>query len=210
MDEVAARTEQLEKHDAQLVRFQQTAESIVVSDDETLTAAAVLVKEIRSQVNAIETERKELVKPFNDGVKAINTKAKAITMPLNELRTAVEQKMIAYQDERRREEERKRKEAEEKALAEAAKAEAEGEPEKADAIVEVAAQQTAPPKTEAVKSAFATTSVRKTWTFSVENLGEVPRQYMVLDVTAVRAAIKSGVREIPGLKIYEERKTLVR
>jgi len=41
------------------------------------------------------------------------------------------------------------------------------------------------------------------WDFEVTNLAEVPREYLCLDVKAVRAAIDGGAREIPGLKIEE-------
>jgi hypothetical protein len=38
----------------------------------------------------------------------------------------------------------------------------------------------------------------------------VPREYLVLNESAVRAAIKNGVRNIPGLKIFETAGTVIR
>lgn len=49
-----------------------------------------------------------------------------------------------------------------------------------------------------------TKGVTKTWTFDLEDLSEVPREYLVLDETKVRAAIKEGARHIPGIRIYQK------
>jgi hypothetical protein len=53
--------------------------------------------------------------------------------------------------------------------------------------------------------------VRKTWTFEVVDLDQVPREYMSLDVEVVRNAIsRDGVRQISGLTIYQNEMLHVR
>jgi hypothetical protein len=53
--------------------------------------------------------------------------------------------------------------------------------------------------------------VRKTWTFEVVDLDQVPREYMSLDVEVVRNAIsKDGVRYISGLRIFQNETLHVR
>lgn len=47
-------------------------------------------------------------------------------------------------------------------------------------------------------------SVRMVWSFDVVDLAQVPTEFIALDEKAVRAAIKDGVREIAGLKIYQK------
>ena len=50
----------------------------------------------------------------------------------------------------------------------------------------------------------ATAFVRRSWTFEVVNLDQVPREYVSLDVPVVRAAItQDGIRQIPGLRIFQ-------
>jgi hypothetical protein len=50
----------------------------------------------------------------------------------------------------------------------------------------------------------STAYTRRTWTFEVVDLDQVPREYMSLDVDVVREAInKDTVREIPGLRIFQ-------
>jgi hypothetical protein len=57
----------------------------------------------------------------------------------------------------------------------------------------------------------ATAYVTRTWTFEVIDLDRVPREYMSLDVEVVREAItKHGVREIPGLRIFQSENLRVR
>jgi len=69
------------------------------------------------------------------------------------------------------------------------------------------AQQAAAAKPEPthIRGDYGSTAyVRKSWTFEVVALDEVPRDYMSLDVDVVREAItKDAVREIPGLRIYQ-------
>ena len=70
-----------------------------------------------------------------------------------------------------------------------------------------AAQQVAAvtPEPTHIRGDYGSTAyVRKSWTFEVVALDEVPRDYMSLDVDVVREAItKDAVREIPGLRIYQ-------
>ena len=69
------------------------------------------------------------------------------------------------------------------------------------------AQQVAAMKPEPthIRGDYGSTAyVRKSWTFEVVALDDVPRDYMSLDVDVVTEAInKDAVREIPGLRIYQ-------
>lgn len=57
----------------------------------------------------------------------------------------------------------------------------------------------------------ATAYVTRSWTFEVVDFDLVPREYMSLDVEVVREAItKDGVREIPGLRIFQAESLRVR
>jgi hypothetical protein len=57
----------------------------------------------------------------------------------------------------------------------------------------------------------ATAFVNRSWSFEVVELDRVPREYMSLDVTVVREAItRDGVREIPGLRIFQAEALRVR
>ena len=49
-------------------------------------------------------------------------------------------------------------------------------------------------------------TVKKSWDFEVENINLIPLEYIKREIkgTAVREAIKNGVREIPGVRIFEK------
>lgn len=50
----------------------------------------------------------------------------------------------------------------------------------------------------------ATATTKEHWKFAVEQFGQVPSMYLILNEVAVRRAIAGGVRDIPGLRIFDE------
>lgn len=55
-----------------------------------------------------------------------------------------------------------------------------------------------------INQSSANSVVRKVWAFRLTDLSKVPLQYIQLNETAVRNAIKSGERNIAGLEIFQE------
>lgn len=55
-----------------------------------------------------------------------------------------------------------------------------------------------------INQSSANSVVRKVWAFRLNDLSKVPLQYIQLNETAVRNAIKSGERNIAGLEIFQE------
>lgn len=70
--------------------------------------------------------------------------------------------------------------------------------------------------TRAVSDLGAVASLRKTWTFEVENAAAVPREYLAVDNAKIKAAMKAATKggdcklKIPGVRIYAETNTVVR
>jgi hypothetical protein len=52
--------------------------------------------------------------------------------------------------------------------------------------------------------------VRMVWSFEVENLSTVPRDFLMLDEQKIRNAIRAGIREIPGIKVFQKQQTVYR
>lgn len=59
-------------------------------------------------------------------------------------------------------------------------------------------------KTSTINQSSSNSVVRNIWTFKVVDLSKVPVEFLQLNSVAVRDAIKSGVRNINGLEIYQE------
>ena len=55
-----------------------------------------------------------------------------------------------------------------------------------------------------VHSESGAARMRKVWKFEIENEKQIPKAYLTVDEVKIRKAIKGGVREIPGVRIYED------
>lgn len=56
----------------------------------------------------------------------------------------------------------------------------------------------------------AAAHVRKAWKAEVEDDAQVPREYLAVDMKRINDAVRMGVREIPGVRIYEDITTVIR
>ena len=63
-------------------------------------------------------------------------------------------------------------------------------------------EKTEEKKTVNTLNGSATTKL--VWTFEIEDTKKVPNGYKVINEKAIRAAVKAGVREIPGVRIYQD------
>ena len=53
------------------------------------------------------------------------------------------------------------------------------------------------------------TKVKK-WVWELENEALIPREYLSLDSKKVDEAVKQGVRNIPGIKVFEKEEISMR
>lgn len=134
-----------------------------------------------------------------------------------------EQRRREEQQRRKAETERRRQQEEADRLrAEAAVKEAAGEREAAiplAAAAQVAQEDAAaaqavidaPPAPVRIHGDYGAAAFAKTrWTFEVEDPALIPLGYLTIDENAVTAAIADGVREIPGLRIYQTEQFIIR
>ncbi len=61
-----------------------------------------------------------------------------------------------------------------------------------------------------VKTASGTTSVVMVWKNEVVDETVIPREYLQVNQAAITKAVRAGVRDIPGVRIFEEAQTRVR
>jgi len=203
---------ELSVYDPQIEEMRAKAESVQVQDTETMEQASELAAQTRQIKKAIESARKRYVENPNQFVKNVNSIAKKYTNKFDEMERGLKKKIAAYQDElerkrkeeerRRQEEERKRREAEEQAKAKGE------EPQPEPAPQEEPEPQPEPPRS--VQTDYGKTFTKKVWTFEVQDESQVPREYLVVDQKKIRQAVKDGVREIPGVSIYQETQTNIR
>jgi hypothetical protein len=65
-------------------------------------------------------------------------------------------------------------------------------------------------KSGPVRTESGSASTRMEWTWELENLSQVQREYLGLDKNLVDAAVKAGIRKIEGIRIFEQPKVSLR
>lgn len=208
--------EVIDQEDTQVVQLKQDAAAIEVAareievvDETGLSRASDILGWIAKTKKAMEERRKFLVGPLQDQVKRINDWFKSLAAPLDTADALLRQKVLAYRQEqerkRRKEEERLRKlaEAEQKKLAkQAAKT---GAPLPPPIPIPVMPAQ---PKT--TQSTLADVTTKTVWDFEIVDEAKLPRQYLMPNEKAIRAAVKSGIRSIPGIRIFQTEQLAVK
>lgn len=88
---------------------------------------------------------------------------------------------------------------------------------KSEAVVaaDIAEAVTAPVDIQAQSSVTrsaggAAVGVTMRWTFEVQDAQAVPREFLAVNEQAIRAAVRDGVREIPGVRIFQDASLSVR
>ena len=187
------------------------AKAMDVASDQDMVDATSLLARIKEALTRAEVARKVLVGPLNAHVKMINGQFTAVTAPLAESERVVKQKMGVYieaQERARREEAQRRfREEQERALDQIVDLDAAGEEVAAEVALSFAAAATAaeperiePTRTESGEAL----SVRKIWAFEVVDFRALSDEYKSANDLMIRSAIRSGVREIPGLRIFQQ------
>jgi hypothetical protein len=197
---------------------QNKAEAAALS--ELMSRASIALKEL-------EALRVERTKPLVAEQRSVNGIFKIITDPVEVFVDRAKKAYVAWQqadrariqreeeENRRRLEEAARKERE--ALERAAAAKSEAARKKALAEAEAASQAQAQAVIEAplapvkgIRTDSGTASTIERWTFKVLKPELIPRQYLEVNEQAIRAAVRSGVREIPGVAIFLEESAQIR
>lgn len=191
----------MERELVQLERLERTlvgkAGEVQITSLETLQTAVGLTAEIKSAKSRVEEIRKFFVNPLNDQVRKINAKFKPFTETLEKMEAEVKSKIVVYQTEQE-----KIRIAEETRLRKLQEAEYAKQVKKAEKKGDDAPPPPPPVKVEAVK--VDGLSIRKVWDFEIVFIEKIPLEYMIPDEKKIRKVITAGVREIPGIKIFEK------
>ncbi|MGC9030087.1 MAG: hypothetical protein ACP5LD_10495 [Desulfomonilaceae bacterium] len=178
--------------------------SLSVVDEASYARASEILVQVARLKKRLEERRNFFVKPLNDQVKRINNLFKSLQEPLDRMDKKLRDAIAAYrwqmEQKRKEEEEFLRKKREILARLAEKKGETVAPPPPVEPM----------PIPAAVRTEDGLVTTRKVWTFRVINELLIPREYLVLDESKVRKAIAAGVREIPGLEIYQHEEVVVR
>jgi len=185
----------IEKKEIQILKKQvspllKEANSYNINSIKAVDKASIFLKKVRDVESDIEQKRLKITKPLNQSLKEINNTFKQLKEPLIEARTYLTRKIIDWKTI-----EQKRLEVEETRRRKIQEAhEAKGHEVKAPIVL------------ERPENKIGNTQTRKVWTFEVVDFSKLPNEYKSLDQVAVNQAIRNGIKEIKGLRIYQEEK----
>jgi hypothetical protein len=181
--------EQLSMYDEQVEKTVFLASMINIEDQKSAEFAIGFAGEARKVKKRIESTKLAITEPYRDFVGEINCLAKNYTEKLDKVSEIIESKLTTW----KKEEDKKASEIDLSAALESG-----------DALT-LATQDNSK-----LRASNCTAFERDVWKYEVKDIFQVPIDYMEINENSVKLAIKNGLRNIPGLRIYKETVTQLR
>lgn len=200
--DLAAVRARLAPYEDELAAMQAKAEALKVTDADTAAEATAMGVRFSAIEKAVETARASFKQPALDFGRSVDALAKVYTEKAQKGKGSLSRKVGAWQSQERvRELERLRKEQEE-ARALQAKIEEESKATGTAVTPVVMPKAAASPATVRTEEGKATSVTR--WVCTVVDESKVPREYCAVSMPLLNAAVKQGIRQIPGCEIKQE------
>jgi len=194
---------ELEVYKPKLAELEKQAQELKVTGQETFQASIDGAATAKGLVKAIDGRKAEITNPYREFVNKVNNLAKVFTEPLKRVATEFSRKSGDYQyqqDLARKKQEKAIEEANRK-LQEDLNKQAKKDGVEAPIVTPVKPQK---PETTIHTAGGHSQHLRKDWVAEIEEPKKVPREYLVPDQKLINQAVKMGVREIPGVKIFQK------
>jgi len=190
MEEIKTELQEIEKMVSPVLV---KAEKYAIATIEDVEDASGFLRKIKDMEQVVEDKRTSFTKPLNESLKNINDTFKKMREPLEQARRIVSDKILGW----------KRIENDRIAAEQAAirkRQEAEAEERRKNDIQEVIK---APEIVAPIENKIGNIQTVKRWTFDIVDFAAVPDSFKVINQIEVNSAIRTGTREVPGLKIYQ-------
>lgn len=200
--------------ESKVLAIPEQARQITIATTEDYLKAASFLKSIKALRKEVDGVFDPMQTTAHANWKAIVEQHNKADAPLKEGETIIKREMSKYDTEQeriraaeqQRQDEARRRQEEEERLANAIALEEQGRGREAEVVLECPAPIPVSVVAKDVPK-VAGISYRDNWKFEIENLGEVPREYMTPDMVKIGAvvrALKGGTR-IPGVRVYSEK-----
>ena len=192
----------------QIEDMRQEVGTFKVDSDDAAIKLTDMASQAATLIKTLESTRKDYIKEPDRFVRSLNAFVKTYRDSLEDLVKMAKSKIANFQFEQ----ELQRRKAEKKAQEQQAQLQAKIDAEAADAGVE-APQMPAmvlPKKQEPIRSSAGSASLQTVWDWELDDFSKIPSHYLMVDDKKVKAAIKAGIREIPGIVIKEVPRTVLR
>lgn len=168
------------------------ARGLIVRDDGAFVTITDIYAKARQMERLVSDHLKEANRPYKERMNANTDIAAAFLEPLKEIIAVCNLQTTQY-----------------RALLVEQKAKEEAAVKVAAAAVDAPMPYIAPVD-RSIRGSGATSITRRKMRFEVTELGKVPLQYMQINAEAVETALKLGVAEIAGIRVWEEVTTELR
>lgn len=206
------------------------AQQFQIQSDEDMERAVDMISQVRKHSSKVENTRKELVAPIKDAAKNIDQRFKVITVPLvkaEELLRGKVHEFRQYKEEKRREAEREMQRQQEAARRQAEEDARRNSPPPGDVVLQPhdgilthqAAENLVASAPPAVKegpilgATGAKGDFRKVWKFEVVDKAALFAKHPELllpDEKTIRQLVTSGIRDLPGVRVFQTDELVVR
>ena len=177
----------------------------LVKATENLGKAKKLINIVNKEVVNLCQPLKDMKKKIDEGQNIIKKRAEEMTKALSDIASEVEKAVLEFN---KAESLRVQKEQEEQQKLIEEKTE-EIKNLGPLATEEEIAEATKKAEQEVIKPVVSAPSIKGltvTWKYEIIDPSKVPMQYCSPDTTKIQTAVRSGVREIPGVKIFKDEK----
>lgn len=207
----------LEPMQVESFRIEEVAKSVKVTDAISYDKTVLFLKEVSQKKKDFKAQRDRYVKPMKDSIKAIDDKLQEPIKLLESVEATIRNTLNTYLAEVQKQEQERllleRKKAEEEALREIDNLEnIKSQASEYDEVTKRAIERTIENKqNKAIEATASETkinlstnnaTVSMVWDFEVVDKSQLPLDFLKVDETAIRNAIRNGERTISGVNIF--------
>ena len=212
--QIEAVKEALKPYDAKIEGLLAEVKSLDVAGVTENEMGIKLGRQCKDLAGAIEKRRKDMVEEPNAYVKSINNLAAHYKGRLEEGERLAKDKIKGYavklqiaaqkaQEEERQARMLMQKKLDEEAAALTAQAKAKDVTAPTIVAPQLAASAPVEPA-KTIRTAEGKATMVATWKYEITDRNQVPDEYLMVNDSAIKQAIKSGIKNIPGVRIYED------
>ena len=174
------------------------ANAHTVLDQSQADEANEILTKINFGLKQIEAKRTSFTAPLNQSLKEINASFKNMVGPIKFAKDELTSRLMAW---RGQEQARIRAEREKAVREEERRQKIKDAHEAKGHKVKEEITPVAKPMPFSVND---TTKIRKDWKHEIMDETHIPREYLMVNGPAITRAIRDGVRDIPGVKIFQK------
>ena len=181
------------RHSPNVDLMMQEARDAVVVDLKDVEMAQTAAIPARNLAKKLEEAKKTITDPYKRFLNAVNDVARQLTDKLKTVENTYASKMDAWKSQER------------KAIAEQQQIAAELQDTLGIAVVPVVETNVS-----TIRSSGAMSYEQEQWNFEIQDFNAIPREMLMVNEAKIKSLVRAGVRDIPGVRIYKTKKTIIK